>query len=109
MVEVTKREIGTMLQPAPAFAYQGVWRLSSVFFSWVIVGLLEKAVAPKLEHLRVLADGEPRSSYQYWEADEGQNAKTNEENRYRDKDNNHPRRQFQAGFCSGSVHRLIDR
>ena len=71
MVGVTKREIGTMLQPAPAFAYQGVWRLSSVFFSGVIVGLLEKAVAPKLEHLWVFANDEPCSSYQYGKADEG--------------------------------------
>ena len=73
------------------------------------MGLLAEAQAPELKHLWVFANDEPCSSYQYGEADEGENAKTNEENRYREKDNNHPRRQFQAELCSGSVHRLIDR
>src|SRR5260370_16892223 len=90
MVGVTKREIGTMLQPAPAFAYQGIWRLSSVFFSGVIVGLLEKAVAPKLEYLWVLADDEPCSSDQYAEPAAAHNAQTKAKNPPPHNDHNHP-------------------
>jgi hypothetical protein len=62
----TKRDIGTMLQAAPAFANHGV-SLSCSVFARIIVALLAEAEAPELEHLWVIADDEPRAACKSWE------------------------------------------
>src|SRR5271168_3014866 len=85
----TNREIGTMLEAAPAFANHGVYLDCSVF-AWVIVALLVEAQAPELEHLWVFADDQPRAARHHRKADYCQQSKPNEENRYRDEYDRHP-------------------
>ena len=102
MLEPTNREIGTMLQAAPAFANHGVFFCCSIF-ARVIVGLLAEAETPELEHLRMFADDEPRARSKRWEAKNRQQSEPNEENRYRHKHNDHPCRKLKAQLGSWPV------
>src|ERR1700742_4576658 len=103
----TQRDNGMMLVAAPAFAYHGNKRDCSEF-ARVIVALLLEAVPPQLEHLWVLADDEPRRRDECWKACKGQHAKAHEEHRDRNKDDHHPRPEFQAELGSRTIQCPID-
>src|SRR5579875_3762946 len=107
MCSLTKREIGTMLQAAPAFANQGVFFCCSMF-ARVIVALLAEAQSPEGEHLWVFAHDEPSGDRERWKGEHCQKAKADEENRYTDDDDRHPCAEVEAELRSGPVERLID-
>src|ERR1700722_15209450 len=103
----TKREMGTMLQAAPAFANQGVCLICSVF-ARVIVGLLVEAEAPELKHLWVFADDQPCAAREGWKAENGEHSEPSKENRYGHKHDDHPRRKLKPELGSRPVQSLID-
>src|SRR6266567_5238029 len=102
-----KRAIGTMLHAAPALANHGVYLICSVF-ARVIVRPLAQTQAPKLKHLWVFTNDEPRGGSERGEGHHRQETKPNEENRYADEDNRHPCCEVEAKFGSRTIQCLVD-
>src|SRR5271156_5094899 len=104
----TKREIGIMLQAAPAFANHGTC-LSSSVFARIIVASLVEAQAPELKHLWVFADDQPCAAREHRKCEDCHDSETNEENRYTDERDRHPGREVEPELGSRPVQCLIDR
>src|SRR5580658_4974585 len=107
MFGLTKREIGTMLHAAPAFANHGV-SFNCSLFARVIVGLLAEAEAPELEHLWVFANDEPSANRKRGKGQHRQKTEPNEENRYADEYNRHPCCEVETELGPRTIQRLID-
>ena len=83
--------------------------MSCSVFARVIVALLAEAETPELEHLWVITNDQPCTAGERWKGEDGQHSETNEEHRYADEHNRHPRRKIESEFGPRSVQRRIDR